>query len=288
MNLRNSFPVSLLCRIAKIDRNNFYKWLKLPKINKYDYFDNVLRDIFNISDKTYGYRRMFLAIKQLGFTYSKKTVRKRMKILGLKCEIRQNKTIYKKYNLDNNSKCQNYLQQNFIVSKPNQKYSEDITYLPTKKGMVYLNVIIDLFGKIPIAYKSSYSCNSKLVEDTVDILLKKRKSLTNVIIHSDQGVTYLSKSYIEKLSKLKIIRSDSKKGCPYDNACSENFFSIFKVEKLYRLGYIPKDKEEMDEIIEEYMDFYINRRISNSLGGLTPKQYYDNYIEKAKRPTKIC
>ena len=75
---------------------------------------------------------------------------------------------------------------------------------------------------------------------------------------------------------------------PFDNACSENFFSIFKVEKLYRLGYIPKDKEEMDEIIEEYMDFYINRRISNSLGGLTPKQYYDNYIEKAKRPTKIC
>ena len=153
--------------------------------------------------------------------------------------------------------------------------------------MVYLNVIIDLFGKIPIAYKSSYSCDSKLAEETIDVLINKRKSIKNAIIHSDQGVTYLSKSYIEKLSKLKVIRSNSKKGCPYDNACSENFFSIFKIEKLYRLGYIPADKEEMDEIIEQYIDFYTNRRISISLGGLTPKEYYDNYIEKKKRLTKL-
>lgn len=65
------------------------------------------------------------------------------------------------------------------------------------------------------------------------------------------------------------------------------FFSIFKIEKLYRLGYIPADKEEMDEIIEEYIDFYTNRRISIALGGLTPKEYYDNYIEKKKRLTKL-
>ena len=147
--------------------------------------------------------------------------------------------------------------------------------------------VFDLFGKIPIAYKSSYSCDSKLAEETIDVLINKRKSIKNAIIHSDQGVTYLSKSYIEKLSKLKVIRSNSKKGCPYDNACSENFFSIFKIEKLYRLGYIPVDKEEMDEIIEQYIDFYTNRRISISLGGLTPKEYYDNYIEKKKRLTKL-
>ena len=104
---------------------------------------------------------------------------------------------------------------------------------------------------------------------------------------------YLTEIYIDVLkictlfSLLKVIRSNSKKGCPYDNACSENFFSIFKIEKLYRLGYIPADKEEMDEIIEQYIDFYTNRRISISLGGLTPKEYYDNYIEKKKRLTKL-
>ena len=229
---------------------------------------------------------MYIAMKSLGFNQNEKFIRKRMRKLNLKCEIRQKKMVYQKSNNKTNGKCNNYLKQDFYPDKPNKYFSVDITYLPSKEGMVYLNVIIDLYGKIPIAFLSSYSCNSKLAEDTVDILIKKRKSIKNAIIHSDQGVTYLSKNYIQKLAELKLIRSNSKKGYPFDNACSENFFSIFKTEKFYRLGYVPANKEEIDEIVEEYIDFYINKRISLSLGGLTPKQYYDNYIIKKKRLTK--
>lgn len=269
-----------------IDRSNFYKWLSKYSPDKYNDFDNVLKDVFNITDKTYGYRRMHIAMKNLGFTQNEKIVRKRMKQLNLKCEIRQKKTQFKKYNIETNNKCVNYLKQRFNPNTPNRYFSVDITYLPSKEGMVYLNVIIDLFGKIPIAYLSSYSCNSKLAEETVDLLVKKRRNINNAIIHSDQGVTYLSKSYIQKLADLKVIRSNSKKGYPFDNACSENFFSIFKTEKFKRLGYIPQNKQEIDEIVEEYIDFYINRRISIALDGLTPKKYYDKYIENKKRLTK--
>ena len=81
----------MLCKIAKIDRSNFYKWFKNPHINAYEGFDNTLKNIFNMSNKTYGYRRMHLAMKKLGFKQNEKIVRKRMKILDLKCEIRQNK-----------------------------------------------------------------------------------------------------------------------------------------------------------------------------------------------------
>lgn len=285
MILRNQFPVSLLCKIAQIDRSNFYKWLKNYNPYKYNEFDATLTHVFLMSDKTYGYRRIHLAMKSLGFIQNEKFVRERMRKLKLKCEIRQKKKDYQKGKISN-SRCTNFLSQNFYPDKPNHYYSVDITYLPSKEGMVYLNVIIDLFAKIPIAYLSSYSCNSQLAEDTVDILVKKRKNITNALIHSDQGVTYLSKSYIQKLADLKVIRSNSKKGYPFDNACSENFFSIFKVEKFYRLGYTPQNKEEIDEIVEDYINFYINERISLSLGGLTPKKYYDRYIEDSKRLTK--
>lgn len=229
---------------------------------------------------------MHLAMKTLGFNQNEKFIRYRMKKLNLKCEIRQKKLKYQKPNNELNGKCINYLKQKFYPDKPNRYYSVDITFLPTKQGMVYLNVIIDLYGKLPLVYLSSYSCNSKLAEDTIDLLLKKRKNISNSIIHSDQGVTYLSKEYIKKLADLKVIRSNSKKGYPFDNACSENFFSIFKIEKFYRLGYVPRNKEEIDEIVEEYIQFYINKRISLSLGGLTPQQYYDRYIQKRKRLTR--
>lgn len=242
--------------------------------------------VFNMSDKTYGYRRMHIAMKALGFNDNEKIVRNRMNKLNLKCEIRQKKIKYGTDNQVDKRKCKNYLNQEFYPKSPNRYFSVDITYLPTKKGMVYLNVIVDLFGKMPIAYLSSYSCNSKLAEDTVDLLVKNRKSIKNAVIHSDQGVTYLSKNYIQKLADLKVIRSNSKKGYPFDNACSENFFSIFKTEKFYRLGYVPKDKEEIDIIVKEYIAFYINKRISISLGGLTPQKYYDKYMENKKRLTK--
>lgn len=219
-------------------------------------------------------------MKSLGFYQNEKFVRSRMDLLNLKCEIRKKKIKYKKHNIG--LKCKNYLAQDFYPLQPNRRYSLDITYLPTKKGTVYLNVIIDLFGNIPIAYLSSYSCDSKLAEDTIDLLLAKRKNIRNAIIHSDQGVTYLSKNYINKLAKLKVIRSNSRKGYPFDNACSENFFSIFKIEKFYRLGYIPNDKEEIDEIVNDYIAFYINKRISIVLDGLTPQQYYDKYIQKKR------
>lgn len=278
--------MSLLCELAEIDRSNFYKWQKTYSPNKYTEFDECLKQVFQICDKTYGYRRIHLAMRTLGFNQNEKFVRERLNKLNLKCEIRQRKHKYQRSDNESNGKCINYLKQNFYPDKPNQYYSVDITYLLTKEGMVYLNVIIDLYGKIPVAYLSSYSCNSKLAEDTVDLLVKKRKNIRNAIIHSDQGVTYLSKDYIKKLADLKVIRSNSKKGYPFDNACSENFFSIFKTEKFYRLGYVPQNKEEIDEIVENYIDFYINKRISLSLGGLTPKQYYDKYIQNAKRLTK--
>lgn len=233
-------------------------------------------------DKTYGYRRLHREMLLLGFTQNEKFLRKRMKVLNLVCEIRQKKT-YIAPNSKNNCKCTNYLNQQFKPSSPNSRYSVDMTYLDTKAGTVYLNVIIDLFNKMPIAYLSSYSCDSKLAEETIDILVSKRRKIRNAIIHSDQGSAYLSKSYIKKLADLKAIRSNSKKGYPFDNACSENFFSIFKVEKFNRLKYIPKNKEEIDEIVEEYIDFYTNVRISSALGYLTPQQYYDKYIESKKK-----
>lgn len=249
--------------------------------DKYKDYDAALKEVFLKMDKTYGYRRLHKEMILLGFKQNEKFLRKRLKILNLVCEIRQKKK-YIKTKEKNSCICKNYLNQQFKPTAPNKRYSVDMTYLDTKIGTVYLNVIIDLFNNMPIAYLSSYSCDSKLAEETIDILVSKRRKIRNAIIHSDQGSAYLSKGYIKKLADLKAIRSNSKKGYPFDNACSENFFSIFKVEKFNRLKYIPQNKEEIDEIVEEYIDFYNNIRISSALDYLTPQQYYDKYIENKK------
>ena len=272
-----------MCKIAQIDRSNYYKWLKNYNPGKHKDYDATLNSIFEHSLKTYGYRRLHLAMKTFGFNQNEKFLRSRMKVLDLKCEIRISKTKFKIVKNETYTKNPNYLNQNFKADKPNKYFSQDITCLPTKEGMVYVNVILDLYGNRPIVFLSSYHCDSKLAEDSLELLKRKIKNLRNKMIHSDQGVTYLSKKYIDKVSSYKMIRSNSRRGYPYDNACSEHFFSDFKIEKFYRLGYMPKNKEEIDEIVEEYIDFYLNKRISLVLNGLTPNQYYDRYVENAKR-----
>lgn len=273
----------MLCKIAKIDRSNYYKWLKSYNPNKYKDYDDALKNVFEESFKTYGYRRLHIAMKTLGFNQNEKFLRARMKALDLKCEIRTSKKKFKIVKNETYTKNPNYLNQEFKVDKPNKYFSQDITYLPTKEGMVYLNVILDLYGNRPVIFLTSYHCDSKLAEDSLELLKSRCKKLKNKIIHNDQGVIYLSKKYIDKVNTYKMIRSNSRRGYPYDNACSEHFFGDFKLEKFYRLGYMPNNKNEIDEIVEEYIDFYLNKRISLSLNGLTPNQYYDNYIKTAKR-----
>ena len=76
--MRNQFPNSLLCKIAGIDRSNFYKWLKKYIPGKYEKLDNTLKEVFAFSEKTYGYRRMHLAVRSLGFKENEKKIRKKV------------------------------------------------------------------------------------------------------------------------------------------------------------------------------------------------------------------
>jgi len=237
-----------------------------------------MENIFFRYDKTCGYRRMYAELKDLGIKTSEKKVRQNMKEFELNCEIRRkkrNKTYNKKE--EETQVFKNKLKREFNPLKPNEKYCTDMTQITTQKGEVHCSIILDLFNREPIVYKSSYACNSELSKETV-IELSKVRNISGSIFHSDQGVTYTSKSFVELMNELKAEQSMSKKGCPYDNSPMENFFGTLKCEKIKRLKEKPEDKKELDKIVGEYIEFYRTVRKNSVLGGLTPKQYYDKYI----------
>lgn len=68
--------------------------------------------------------------------------------------------------------------------------------------------------------------------------------------------------------------SMSKKGCPYDNCVIENFWGTLKVEKIYRLKHQPNNRHELEQLVKDYLYFYINKRKNSALGYLTPAEYY--------------
>ena len=145
--------------------------------------------------------------------------------------------------------------------------------------MAYLCTVIDLFNNEPVARKISDKQDKSLSIDTIKILASKY-DLRGSIIHSDQGIHYTNKDYVELLRALGAKQSMSRRGNCWDNAVAESFFSHLKCESIYLMKNKIKDINDVKEVIEEYIDYYINVRPQEKLGGMPPSLYREAYINR--------
>jgi len=117
----------------------------------------------------------------------------------------------------------------------NQAWVSDITYVQLQHEHIYLAIILDLYSRKCIGWDLSRSINSGLAMSALAKALQSRtmESLEGLIHHSDQGVQYASKDYVDCLKAHNILISMSRKGNPYDNAFAESFIKTLKVEEVY-------------------------------------------------------
>ena len=153
----------------------------------------------------------------------------------------------------------NLLNRDFKAERPNQKWVTDISYIHTKQGVLYLSVIRDLYDNSIVSYKTGTEQNVNLILSTIRDATKKEKVTAELQLHSDQGFQYTSQAYFKLTQSYGITPSMSRQGNPYDNALSENFFSILKTECIYRVKL--QTYEEARLLIGEYIHFYNNQRI---------------------------
>lgn len=170
----------------------------------------------------------------------------------------------------------NIVAQKFNVQQPNKIWCGDITYIKTQSGWVYLAVVIDLFNREVVGYSLSKKPNTELAKRAMANALMNRRPSDGLMFHSDRGCQYSSKSYLSYLEEHDIESSMSRKGNPYDNACSESFFATLKKEWIYHRKY--KDQAYLDDSLFEYIELFYNRkRLHSSLENMTPKEYYHKY-----------
>ena len=128
-----------------------------------------------------------------------------------------------------------------------------------------------MFNGEIISYNISKSPNLEQVYDMLDKAFAKYDNLEGLILHSDQGWQYQHFGYRQRLEKRHIIQSMSRKGNCLDNAMAENFFGIMKSELLYTDKF--ESPEAFIKALEEYIDYYNNKRIKSRLKGKSPVQY---------------
>lgn len=212
---------------------------------------------------------------------SGKKILKLMKDNALLSTVRRKRFTPEEYNRMKKNKeevPENLLNRNFFAMESNKKYVSDITYLFGKECVKYLSIIEDLYNGEIVAWKISDHPDEQLCEETVDILSKAR-NLDEAVFHTDQGSTYLSPKFKEKIKSLGMIQSCSARGVCWDNASMESANGIIKTECLYNKFGKTKFKNRqipIDDVVTEiapFIEYYNNERPKQSLGGLSPVQF---------------
>jgi transposase InsO family protein len=249
-----------MCAVLGISKRTYYKYRTAEDKDYYDYL--IIKEIFDDSKGTYGYRRITEGLKiKYGVIFNHKKVKRIMLKYYIKPgyikRIRPN-TTYKR--IEENVK-PNLVNRNFKVDRINKIWCTDITYLIFNSKRVYLSTIIDLYDRSVVAYKISKFNNNQLVIDTLNEALGKRKNVTGLIIHSDQGFQYTSFEYKVICESNHIQISMSRKGTPIDDSPMESFHSILKKETLYNNNIT--SLQEYITLVEDWILFYNTIRLKS-------------------------
>ena len=245
--------------VLDISKRTYYRYRNSEDKDYYDYL--LIKEIFEESKKTYGYRRVCEGlVLKYGVIFNHKKVARIMQKYNLKPEyikkIRPNN--YKR--IESNVK-PNLVKRQFNVNQPNKIWTTDITYLIFNNKRLYLSTILDLYDRKVVAYKISKFNNVPLVIDTLNEAIAKRKDVQNLIIHSDQGFQYTSYEYKAICESKGIQISMSRKGTPIDDSPMESFHGILKKETLYNNSIT--SIEEYQALVEDWIEFYNTTRLKN-------------------------
>lgn len=268
-----NYPIAELCRILKLNRSSYYKWLHRD-VSEREQADKTLidhlRTLYQESGGIFGYRRMQLNLnRRFGLYCNQKRIYRVMSAIGLKAVIRRKRPDYIRTTPEVTA--ENVLNRKFKASAVNEKWLTDVTELKYgKDGRMYLSAILDLKDKSIVSYDVGTKNDFELAFRTFDAAIEKYPE-ARPLLHSDRGSQYTSKQYRAKLEKQGMRQSMSRVGRCIDNGPMEAFWGTLKSEMYYLKKF--SDYDSLKASVERYIYFYNYQRYQTGLGGLAPLEY---------------
>ena len=231
----------------------------------------MIKDVFEHSDGTYGYRRIQVVLERRGVRADGSTIRSIMRDLGLQAAGPRAKvrTTVPAQDLDERP---DLLRRDFTADKPGKKLCGDITYVRTWTGFVYLATVLDCCTKKVVGYAMADHMHTPLVCQAIDMAVRRCPVEEGVtVFHSDRGSQYTSQRFLDHLKGYGIRPSVGRTGVCWDNAWAESFNATLKNERVHRMVYPTKDKAVKD--IASWIELRYNHvRLHSALGYRTPNE----------------
>jgi len=263
-NHNKDLSISKQCQLLQINRSSYY--YKSTGESKYNLDLMKLIDQEYLKYPFYGSRQMTRHLARMGHHLSRKRVRRLMQNMNLVA-------IYQKPNTSKKDiahKIYPYLLKNLDITRPNQVWCSDITYIPMQKGFMYLVAIKDWHSRSILSWRLSNSMDVSFCIEALQEALHKYG--TPEIFNTDQGAQYTSPTFTDILKDNNIKISMDGKGRWVDNVFIERVWKSLKYECIYLSEF--DSVADLRAAVGDWFDFYNNIRPHSVFNGKSPLQIY--------------
>ena len=230
--VKRQVSVSGILKKLDVSRSGYNAWKKrVPSDTsiRRTVLKEKIQKIYDDSHQNYGAPKIAAELRKSGETITEKTVGNYMRQMGIKAQWIKPYT-QTTIDSDLSQKLKNILNEKFNPEHPDAVWCSDITYIPIKRGFLYLTAVIDWYSRCIVGWEVDDTLDTRMV---INALKKAFKTAKPVILNSDQGCQFTSNEYMNFLKENQIRQSMDGKSRWADNIMIERWFRSFKYEEAY-------------------------------------------------------
>jgi putative transposase len=287
---RDQYGVEPICRVLPIAPSTYFRHeaaevdpaRRSARTRRDEALRIEIRRVWDANRQVYGPRKVWRQLRREGIAVARCTVRRLMRAMGLGGAVRGRAWVTTTHPETDRPRPPDLVDRNFTVSRPNQLWVSDFTYVATWRGFVYVAFVIDAFARRIVGWRVSASLRTDFVLDALEqaIYDRCRDGLGALVHHSDRGTQYLSMRYTDRLAEAGIAPSVGSRGDSYDNALAESVIGLFKTEVIQRHGPW-RSLEAVEFATLDWVDWFNTQRLLEPIGYLPPAEYEARYDQQA-------
>ena len=277
------FPVTAACEAADVSTSGYYDWCEReaagPTERQLAQAELValMRWLFDDADGNYGVPRMYKALRKAGLVVNRKRVARLMRLHGMAGRHRR-RTCRTTFPGPDGYQIPDLIGRRFEPGAPDVAWVQDITYIPTHEGWLYLASVLDLGSRRLIGYSMAEHMRTELVTDALKMAVAARggdHAVAGVISHADRGSQYTSNDYLDYCHARQMRPSVGRTGVCWDNAVAESFWESLKRECVQ--NRIFATRAEARRAIFRWINWYNTSRLHSSLNDIPPLEWEQQY-----------
>jgi transposase InsO family protein len=280
---RERFGVEPICRTLGVSASAYYQRAKGERSARSLEDERLLDLIAEIHEANYcayGYRRMWIALRRAGEEVGRGRVARLMREAGIQGAKRRGRPWRTTTPDPAAHRRPDLVQRDFSATGPDRLWVGDFTYLRSWEGASFFSFVIDAFSRKVLGWQLASHMRTDLVLDALRMALGQREPGADfqLVAHTDRGSQYTSADYTQTLTDHGVLASVGTVGDAYDNAMAESFVDTFKTELI--ADRIWRSRSQLELAVVEYVSWFNNERLHESLGDVSPAEFEDLYVRQ--------